>query len=295
MEQKIGSAEYHTLLNRLKKHILESRSKAALSVNKELILLYYHIGLQILQSQANQGWGKKVIEELSRDLSVEFPEMKGFGVRNLGYMKRFSLEYQEDTILQAVLAKLPWYHHVTLLDKIKDKKTRIFYMQKAVEYGWSRNAMVMQIELELHKRQGQSVTNFHITLPLPQSELAQNTLKDPYIFDFLSIGEKAHEREMEKALIQHMEKFLLELGAGFAFVGRQYHLEVSDKDFYIDLLFYHLTLRCFVVIELKDGDFKSEYAGKMNFYLSAVDDKVKHETDNPTIGLILCKSKVVRQ
>ena len=193
--------------------------------------------------------------------------------------------------MQEVLAQLTWYHNVTLLDKISDKQIRLFYVKHAIEHGWSRNIMVMQMELSLHKRQGQAITNFKDKLPSPQSDLAHYTLKDPYIFDFLSIGAEAHEREVEKALVRHMEKFILELGAGFAFVGRQYHLEVGDQDFYIDLLFYHLKLRCFVVIELKDKDFKPEYAGKMNFYLSCVDDLVKHETDQPSIGLILCKSK----
>jgi predicted nuclease of restriction endonuclease-like (RecB) superfamily len=181
---------------------------------------------------------------------------------------------------------------VTLLDKISDKQIRLFYVKHAIEHGWSRNIMVMQIELSLHKRQGQAITNFKDKLPSPQSDLAHHTLKDPYIFDFLSIGKEAHEREVEKGLMAHIEKFLLELGEGFAFVGRQYHLEVGDQDFYIDLLFYHLKLRCFVIIELKDKDFKPEYAGKMNFYLSAVDDLLRSPGDNPSIGLILCRSKV---
>jgi predicted nuclease of restriction endonuclease-like (RecB) superfamily len=180
---------------------------------------------------------------------------------------------------------------VILIEQVADLKNRTFYIEKAIECGWSRNTMKIQIETNLHKRQGKAITNFKDKLLSSQSDLANYTLKDPYVFDFLSIGSEAHEREVEKALINHMEKFILELGAGFAFVGRQYHLEVAGKDFYIDLLFYHLKLRCFVVIELKDHDFKPEYAGKMNFYLSVVDDLIKHASDQPSIGLILCKSK----
>ncbi|MEI8295351.1 MAG: PDDEXK nuclease domain-containing protein [Alphaproteobacteria bacterium] len=217
--------------------------------------------------------------------------MKGFSTRNLKYMRKFAEEYPDPEFVQEVLAQLTWYHNMTLLDKVPDKQNRLFYVKQATEHGWSRNIMVMQIESALHKRQGQAITNFKDKLPSPQSDLAHYILKDPYIFDFLSVGDEAHERAVEKALVHHMEKFLLELGAGFAFVGRQHHLEVGGQDFYIDLLFYHLKLRCFVVIELKDKDFKPEYAGKMNFYLSAVDDLIKHPSDQPSIGLILCKSK----
>ena len=291
MSQNIISQEYQLLLSDLKSRVASSRYKAALSVNRELILLYHHIGTAILKAQEIQGWGSKVIDQLSKDLRSEFSEMKGFSTRNLKYMRKFAQEYPDVIFVQETLAQLTWYHNVTLLDKISDKQIRLFYAKHATQHGWSRNIMVMQMELSLHKRQGQAITNFKDKLPSPQSDLAHYTLKDPYIFDFLSIGEEAHEREVEKALVYHMEKFILELGAGFAFVGRQYHLEVGDQDFYIDLLFYHLKLRCFVVIELKDKDFKPEYAGKLNFYLSAVDDLVKHESDQPSIGLILCKSK----
>lgn len=291
MTKNIIDKQYQSLLDDLKQRVHASRYKAALSVNKELILLYHHIGKQILASQSQQGWGAKVIDQLSKDLRSEFPEMKGFSTRNLKYMRKFAEEYPDTEFVQEALAQLTWYHNVTLLDKVKDKQERAFYIKNAAQYGWSRSIMVMQIETNLHKRQGQAVTNFKEKLPSPQSDLAHYTLKDPYIFDFLSLGQEAHEREVEKGLIAHVEKFLLELGEGFAFVGRQYHIEIGNQDFYIDLLFYHLRLRCFVVIELKDKDFKPEYAGKMNFYLSAVDDLVKHETDQPSIGLILCKSK----
>lgn len=287
----ITSKDYITFLEDLKSRVSSSRYKAGLSVNKELISLYHHIGSEILKSQEKYGWGAKIIDHLSKDLRSVFPEIKGFSTRNLKYMRKFAEEYPDSEFVQEVLAQLTWYHNMTLLDKVPDKQNRLFYVKHAIEHGWSRSIMVTQIENALHKRQGQAITNFKDKLFAPQSDLAHYTLKDPYIFDFLSIGDEAHEREVEKALIHHMEKFLLELGAGFAFVGRQYHLEVGNQDFYIDLLFYHLKLRCFFVIELKDKDFKPEYAGKMNFYLSAIDDLIKHPSDNPSIGLILCKSK----
>ncbi|MBP9776496.1 MAG: YhcG family protein [Candidatus Rhabdochlamydia sp.] len=283
--------QYKEFLENLKQQVYQRRYQAARQVNKELIILYHHIGSEILRQQNEQGWGSKVIDQLSKDLRSEFPEMKGFSTRNLKYMRRFAEEYPNLEFVQQVAALLPWFHIATVMDKVTNIEDQIFYMRNAAQYGWSRNIMIMQIEAKLHKRQGQAITNFKDKLPLPQSDVAHHTLKDPYIFDFLSLGHEAHEREVEKALIQHMEKFLMELGAGFAFVGRQYHLEVGNQDFYIDLLFYHLKLRCFVVIELKDKDFKPEYAGKMNFYLSAVDDLLKHPSDNPSIGLILCKTK----
>lgn len=247
--------------------------------------------MQILEVQNHKEWGSKVVDQLSKDLKAEFPEMKGFSIRNLNYMRKFAEEYPDSEFVQQVVAQLPWGHNILLMERFSDKQERIFYIRKVIEHGWSRSVLESQIETALYKRQGQAVSNFKDKLPSPQSDLAHYTLKDPYIFDFLSIGEEAQEREVEKALIHHMEKFIIELGAGFAFVGRQYHLKVGGQDFYIDLLFYHLKLRCFVVIELKDKDFKPEYAGKMNFYLSAVDDLIKHETDQPSIGLILCKSK----
>ncbi len=291
MSSNLANKDYIEFLDSLKTRVVASRYKAALSVNRELILLYHHIGSMILKSQKIHGWGAKVIDQLSHDLRSEFPEMKGFSTRNLKYMRKFAEEYPDSEFVQQVAAQMPWFHIATILDGIKGKQDQIFYMKKVIEYGWSRSVLVLQIETALHKREGQAVTNFQEKLPSPQSDLALSTLKDPYIFDFLSVGKEAHEREVEKALVNHVEKFLLELGDGFAFVGRQYHLDVGDQDFYIDLLFYHLKLRCFVVIELKDRSFKPEYAGKMNFYLSAVDDTLRHEDDRPSIGLILCRSK----
>ncbi|WP_202972394.1 MULTISPECIES: PDDEXK nuclease domain-containing protein [Legionella] len=291
MTQQFMDASYTDFLSNLKNRVAASRMRAAFKVNQELILLYHHIGTQIIQSQTVHGWGTKVIAQLSKDLRHEFPEMKGFSPQNLKYMRRFAEEYSLDEIGQQAVDQLPWGHNILLMYQVSDKNARQFYIRKAIEHGWSRTILSIQVETNLYNREGKAVTNFKTKLPSPFSDLANNTLKDPYIFDFLTIGKEAHEREVEKGLIEHMEKFLLELGAGFAFVGRQYHLEVAEKDFYIDLLFYHLKLRCFVVIELKDKDFKPEYAGKLNFYLSVVDDLVKHPTDNPSIGLILCKTK----
>jgi predicted nuclease of restriction endonuclease-like (RecB) superfamily len=288
---EIMDQDYSILITDLKKRVAESRYKATLSVNKEMVLLYHHIGQQILKSQKEQGWGSKVIEKLSKDLCSAFPEMKGLSTRNLKYMRKFAAEYKNFEFVQEVLAQLSWYHNITLIDKVLDRKEREFYIQKAIQNGWSRNIMVIQVETNLYKRQGGAVTNFDVRLSNSQSDLAKELIKDPYIFDFLSIGESAHEREIEKGLITHIEKFLIELGTGFAFLGRQYHIEVSKKDYYIDLLFYHVKLKSYIVVELKSKEFKPEYAGKMSFYLSAVDKTLKQKDDNPSIGLILCKTK----
>jgi len=291
MGKMIIDQEYKKLFLELKKRVTASRYRASVKVNNELINLYHHIGNIILQSQEKEGWGAKIINQLSIDLKAEFPEMKGFSPQNLKYMRKFAEKFNQIEIGQQAVDRVPWGHIVLLIYSGLNKEQINFYVNQTVENGWSRNVLSIQIETKLHKRKGAAVTNFDKKLPLHQSGLAQSTLKDPYIFDFLSVGDEAHEREVEKALVQHMEKFLLELGAGFAFVGRQYNLEVGGQDFYIDLLFYHLKLRCFIVIELKDKDFKPEYTGKMNFYLSAVDDFIKHETDTPSIGIILCKTK----
>lgn len=285
--------EYIQFISELKKRIQIARQKAVLSVNKELIILYWEIGTTIVQKQKMLGWGSKIIDTLSKDLQKSFPEMKGFSPRNLKYMRKFAESYPEFKFVQEVLAQLTWYHNITLLEKIPDADIRNWYLYKTIENGWSRNVLVHQIESGLYERQekNEKSTNFLQTLPKPQSELALQTLKDPYIFDFLTISEKTKEKEIENQLIRHITQFLLELGAGFSYVGNQYHLEIAEKDYYIDLLFYHLKLRCFVVIEIKTGDFKPEYAGKINFYLSAVDDLLKHSRDNPSIGILLCKTK----
>jgi predicted nuclease of restriction endonuclease-like (RecB) superfamily len=282
--------DYTRWLASLKQRIQSAQQRAALAVNRELVLLYWQIGQDILARQQAQGWGARVIDRLARDLSAAFPGMKGFSPRNLKYMRAFAEAWPDAAIVQQAAAQLPWFHLCILLDKVKIATEREWYVCKAIEHGWSRNILAMQIESRLHQRQGAAQTNFDRRLPPHQSDLARNTLKDPYIFDFLDLGEAAQERDIESALVKHVTRFLLELGAGFAFVGRQHRLTVGDEDFYIDLLFYHLKLRCYVVVELKATPFRPEYAGQLNFYLSAVDADIKASDDNPTIGLLLCKS-----
>ena len=238
-----------------------------------------------------QGWGAKVIEQLAQDLRQHFPELKGFSRTNLMYMRSFAQAWSQDEIAQQPVGQLPWGHNLVLLSKLNGVQERLFYAQKAVENSWSRNVLVMQIESGLHQRQGSAVTNFEQRLSKAQSDLARESLKDPYRFDFLNLGKEAQERDIEAALMRHVTDFLLELGAGFAFAGRQVPLEVGGDDFYLDLLFYHLKLRCYVVIELKTGDFKPEHLGQLSFYLTAVDRQIKSKYDQPTLGLLLCKSK----
>lgn len=284
---------YVEFLSELKSKISQSRYRAVRAVNQELILLYWEIGNSILEKQEIEGWGTKIIDRLAQDLSTLFPEMKGFSVRNIKYMRLFAETWSDKSIVQQVVAQLPWGHNVRLLDKINNNNDRLWYIRQSIENGWSRDVLIHQIESDLKNRiQGDhKVHNFDLTVSKEKIDLALNALKDPYIFDFLSLGENAHEREIEKALINHVQKFLLELGAGFAFVGRQYHLDVGDTDFYIDLLFYHTKLHCYVVIELKATEFKPEYTGKLNFYLSVVNDRIKTPEDHPTIGILLCKTK----
>ena len=253
---------YHDWLAELKNRIHQSQQRAALAVNRELVLLYWQIGHDILERQAQQGWGTKVIDRLAHDLRTAFPDMKGFSPRNLKYMRTFSHAWPDAEFVQAVLAQLPWYHQLALLDKLNDADSRRWYAAKAIEHNWSRNVLVMQIETRLHARGGAAITNFAECLPQPQSDLARESLKDPYRFDFLGLTDQAQERAIESALIQHVTQFLLELGAGFAFVGRQVLLDVGGDEFFIDLLFYHLKLRCYVVIELKGGKFKPEHLGQ---------------------------------
>jgi predicted nuclease of restriction endonuclease-like (RecB) superfamily len=290
--QALGlSPNYAALLANLQERIRSAQTRAALSVNRELVLLYWQIGREILIQQDAQGWGAKVIDRLSQDLRRAFPGMKGFSARNLKYMRAFAEAWTGEQFVQDVLAQISWYHNIALLEKLNLPTEREWYARKAIEYGWSRNILVHQIDTNLRQRLGSAQSNFERTLPAPQSELAQQLLKDPYTFDFLGLGEEAHERDLERALLEHLRAFLLELGMGFAFVGNQYHLEVGNQDFYLDLLFYHFRLRCFVAIDLKIGAFQPEDAGKMNFYLSAVDDLLRGEQDQPTIGLILCREK----
>ena len=282
---------YVALVAELKQRIADARLRAALSVNRELVLLYWGIGRDILSRQESEGWGAKVIDRLAIDLGRAFPEMTGLSARNLKYMRAFAEAWPDFQFVQQVVALLPWGHNVRLLDAVKSVPERTWYARQVIENGWSRNVLLHQIESGLFARQGGALTNFARTLPAGQSELAQQILKDPYSFDFLSLGPEMLERDLERGLIEHLRALILELGKGFAFVGSQYHLEVAGQDYYLDLLFYHLRLRCFVVIELKIEDFKPEFAGKMNFYLSAVDDQLRHKDDQPTIGIILCKGR----
>lgn len=286
----INSDEYIAIVESIKKEIGETRYRAAVHVNMDMTLLYYDIGRKINNHKA---WGNKFITNLAADIKRAFPGSKGYSPRNLNYMAKFAEEYQNREFVQQVVAQIPWGHNTVLLDKIADFEERIWYIEKTIENGWSRNVLIHQIESKLYQRQvlTDKVSNFQCRLPSPQSELAIQTLKDPYVFDFISFNQEMKERDIEAALIDNVAKLLLELGTGFAFLGNQYHINVGGEDFYIDMMFYNLNLRCYVVIELKTGDFKPEYAGKLNFYLSAVDDILRSEHDNPSIGLLLCKSK----
>jgi predicted nuclease of restriction endonuclease-like (RecB) superfamily len=314
------------LLAEVKNRIQSAQTRAILTVNAELVRLYWDIGRIIAERQKREGWGAAVIPRLAQELKNELPELKGFSERNIGRMIAFYREYPDPVtfwrqslielsqmaILPQPAAKMkalpkmpqpaaklhdarfwliPWFHHVILMEKVKDAHIRRWYMEQTLTNGWSRNVLMFQINAHAHTRHGKAVSNFLETLPSPQSDLAQQTLKDPYIFDFLTLTDPFHERELETELIRHLEKFLLELGQGFAFVGRQYRIEIGNEEFYIDLLFYHLILRAFIVIDLKKGKFKPEYAGKLNFYCNVVNDRLKHPTDQPTIGLILCQTK----
>ncbi len=282
---------YFALLDGLKKRIRSAQVKAAIAVNQELILLYWQIGQEILVQQQQKGWGSKVIERLAKDLKREFPTMKGFSTRNLKYMKAFAEAWPDEQIVQQLVAQIPWGHNVRLLELVKNPKERLWYIQQTIENGWSRNVLSLQVESGLFRRQGGAITNFERTLPQPQSDLAQQLIKDPYNFDFLTIGRDAAERELENGLVAHIRDFLLELGVGFAFMGSQYPITVDEKEYRIDLLFYHTQLRCYVVIDLKMTEFEPEFAGKMNFYVSAVDDMLRRGDDQPTIGIVLCKTK----
>jgi len=283
--------DYKSLLRELKERIHQARLRASLAVNQELVLLYWDIGQEILRRQAQQGWGSKVIDKLSNDLRHEFQDIKGFSARNLKYMRAFAEAWADKTIVQRVVAQLPWGHNIRILDKADTHEKRLWYSQQAIENGWSRNVLEHHIESGLYQRQGKAISNFKHTLPALDSDLANQLLKDPYNFEFLGIDHQAKERDLQKSLLLNIRSFLLEMGEGFSYMGDNYRLSVGGEDFYLDLLFYHVKLRCYVVIELKMGDFRPEYAGKMNFYLSAVDDLLRHPDDQPSIGLVLCKEK----
>ena len=283
--------DYGDWLQALKSRIQQARQRAVLAVNSELLSLYWQLGREILQRQNAQGWGSKVIDHLAADLRSAFPDMKGFSPRNLKYMRAFAEAWPDEQIVQQAAAQLPWGHNMVLIDRLDSAEERLWYAQKALEHHWSRNVLVMQIESGLIARSGKAISNFATRLPAAESDLARAMLKDPYCFDFLGLTEAAQERDIEAALIRQVTDFLLELGAGFAFVGKQVLLNVGGDEFFIDLLFYHLKLRCYVVIELKSGKFKPEHLGQLGFYLTAVDEQLRHPQDGQTIGLLLCKSK----
>ena len=324
--KRSGVSDYSRLLEDVKQRIRAAQVRATFAANREMLALYWDVGRIVESRQHGEGWGAAVIPRLARDIRNELPEVRGFSERNIDRMIAFYREYPDlgsispravakltasgqDTAIsspavaqlpaaaqgneerQRLVAQLPWAHNVLLMQKVKDRPTRHWYMQAVLQNGWSRDVLSLMIDNRAYERQGKAVTNFADRLPPVQSDLAQQTLKDPYIFDFLTLAEPFHERELETTLVRHLEKFLVELGQGFAFVGRQVHMDVGEDDFYIDLLFYHLRLRCFVVIELKKGAFKPEYAGKLNFYLNVVDDRLRHASDTPSIGLILCQDR----
>ena len=286
----MNSGEYLSIVESIKTGIKSAQYKAALSVNRELILLYYHIGKIINE---HKSWGNKFIDNLASDIRMEFPGVKGYSVRNLKYMAKIAESYPDEEFVQQVVAQIPWGQNTVIVDRIQDAEIRRWYLSRTLENGWSRSVLTHQIESDLYSRQvlAKKITNYETRLAPPQSELAVQTMKDPYVFDFIPFREDMVERDIENALVKDVTKLLLELGTGFAFLGNQYHINVGGDDFYIDLLFYNLNLRAYFVIELKTGDFKPEYAGQLNFYLSAVDGLLKREDDNPSIGLLLCKSK----
>jgi predicted nuclease of restriction endonuclease-like (RecB) superfamily len=315
MNELLLNYDYKNWLTELKSTIQQSQIKAALAVNSQLIQLYWNLGRQITEKQENAKWGSGFIDQLSKDLRTEFPDMKGFSRSNLFAIRKFYHYFRSKKIVQqvdgqfenvkiqqvdgqfenaeilALCCQIPWLHNIVIIEKIKDVSEAIFYVKETIKNNWSRAVLVHQIESNLYERQGKAISNFQNTLPKPNSDLANQLLKDPYNFDFLTMTAGYNERDLEKSLTQYITDFLLELGAGFAFVGKQYPITLGDKEYFIDLLFYHLILRCYVVIELKVVDFKPEFAGKLNFYLNVIDDKLKHEHDQPTIGLIICKTK----
>jgi len=283
--------DYAETLAEIKQRIQQERLRAVLTANSAMVLLYWDIGRMILDRQQRAGWGARVIDRLAADLREDFTNMKGFSPRNLKYMRAFAAAWPERAIVQEALAQITWYHNVTLIEKLEGEADRLWYARQVKEHGWSRNILALQIDTRTHERHGKALTNFKSTLPPADSDLAVQVFKDPYLFDFLGAADPRREREIEQSLVEHMQRFLLELGSGFAFVGRQVHLEFASRDYYLDLLFYHLKLRCYVVIELKAVPFDPAFIGQINVYLSAVDDLLRHPDDKPTIGLLLCRSK----
>jgi len=284
-------SDYGEALAHLKDLVRQARLKAVLAANETMVMAYWQMGQTILQRQASAGWGAKVIDRLSADLRAEFPDMQGLSPRNLKYMRAFASAWPDRAIVQGVLAQIPWWQNIALMERLNDANTRLWYARQTIEHGWSQPLLCIKIDQQAHARQGKAITNFPATLPPADSDMAAQVFKDPYLFDFLGTADPRREGEVEQALVDHIQRFLLELGAGFAFVGRQVHLEIGSQDFYLDLLFYHLKLRRYVVVELKAVPFNPDFAGKMNLYLSAVDDLLRHPDDQPSMGLLLCRSK----
>jgi predicted nuclease of restriction endonuclease-like (RecB) superfamily len=282
---------YASLLQDIKQRIQQGRLQTVLAANSAMVRLYWDIGRSILERQGQEGWGAKVIDRLAADLRKAFPDMRGLSPRNLKYMRAFAAAWPDQSIVQQLAAQIPWFHNCILLDRVTEPSQREWYIRRTIEHGWSRNILALQIQGRAHERFGKAISNFKATLPPVDSDLATQVFKDPYLFDFLGTADPRREREVEQALVDHIQRFLLELGTGFAFVGRQVLLEVGDQDFYVDLLFYHLKLRCYVVIELKAVPFDPAFVGQLNLYLSAADDLLRHPDDKPTIGLLLCRSK----
>jgi predicted nuclease of restriction endonuclease-like (RecB) superfamily len=289
--QQSGAQSYAHFLAGIKERIRTAQVKAALAANAELVLHYWKVGRDILANQARQGWGAKVIDRLAADLQRAFPKLRGYSVRNLKYMRAFAESWPDRPIVQQLAAQIPWGHNCVLLDRVTDPDARAFYIRNTIQHGWARSVLVHQIDTHLHKRQGLAPTNFARALPAPESDLAREMLKDPYILQPAALDESANERALENALLARLKEFLIELGFGFAFVGNQVRLEVDGEEFFLDLLFYHTRLHCYIVIDLKVADFQPEFAGKMNFYQTAVDNVFKSDKDAPTIGLILCRGK----
>ena len=311
--ESLKNEDYKQWISEIKDKIRSSQIKASLSVNNEMLKLYWDLGGSISDKLTTSNWGTKVVAKLSEDLRRAFPDFEGFSKRNLLFMRQWFEFYQQSgneqiEIMKQVVSQfpialnstdrikmlvslIPWGHNIVIIQKTKNLEQSLFYILKTIENNWSRTVLGFQIESRLFERQGKAITNFQLTLPKHQSDLANETLKDPYKFDFLNLTEKIQEKDIEDQLVNHITQFLLELGTGFAFIGRQYLLKVGENEYKIDLLFYHIRLRCFIVVELKSGVFKPEFTGKMSFYLSAVDDLLRKENDNPTIGLLLCKSK----
>ena len=292
MEKSLGRpAGYQELLQGLKARIRSARVRAALAVSRELVLLYWSIGRDLSERFEREGWGGKIIDRLAHDLQTEFPGVEGYSPRNLRYMRSLAEAWPDEEILQRLIAKLPWGHNLRVLDRLRDRPTREWYLRAALEYGWSQDVLVLQIKSRLHEREGKALTNFQRALPPPDSDLAEQVLKDPYNFDFLTVSGTAKEREIERGLLDHLRDLLLELGRGFSFVGSQVPLVVDGRTFYIDLLFYHVRLHRYFVFELKVGAFEPEYAGKLSFYLAAVNGTMRTPVEGLTIGVLLCESR----